>query len=224
MHVSSVNHVLLFYITPLPACTYYRNVSSSVHVGTLSQPFYTPVYHCLQYAKMEGESYHVTCSTGSTSCLEQYTRFVAIATYLIGPQHSLRYEGWLPTSSTICSSLRGDCCTESKVCFSAALPVVGAHKGLTPYPTQSRWMLALSLNKRLMRIWQCASVSYHNCDCNGVVKSGPLLRAILLLLHFNVKQSLQWLSQTRHTSSVYFDLWTTPVCSHGQVRVRVQFF
>jgi len=66
MHVSSVNHVLLFHTTPLPACTYCRNFSSSVHVGALSQPFYTPVYHCLQYAKMEGESYHVTHGTGST--------------------------------------------------------------------------------------------------------------------------------------------------------------
>ena len=224
MHVSSVNHVLLFHTTPLPACTYCRNFSSSVHVGALSQPFYTPVYHCLQYAKMEGESYHVTCSTGSTSCLEQYTRFVAIATYLIGPQHSLGYKGWLPTSYTIHLSLRGDCCTESKVCFSAALPVVGAHKGLTPNPAHSRWMLALSLNKRLMSLWQCASVSYHDCDCTGAVKSGPLLGAVLCLLHFNMKQSLQRLSQTKHTISVYFDLWATPVCSHGQVRVRVQLF
>ena len=72
MHVSSVNHVLLFHITPLPACTYCGNFSSSVHVGALSQPFYTPVYHHLQYAKTEGESYHVTYSTGSkhmSSCL-----------------------------------------------------------------------------------------------------------------------------------------------------------
>jgi len=79
MHVSSVNHVLLFYVT---ASTYCRNFSSSVHVGALSQPFYTPVNHCLQYVKMEGESYHVTHSTGSTSCLEQCTWFVSTATYL----------------------------------------------------------------------------------------------------------------------------------------------
>jgi len=70
MHASSVNHVLLFHTTPLPAYMYCRNFSNSVHVGALSQPFYTPVYHRLQYAKMEGESYHVSHSTGSTSsCL-----------------------------------------------------------------------------------------------------------------------------------------------------------
>ena len=67
MHVSSVNHVLPFHTTPLPACTYCANFSSSLHVGALSQPFYTPVYHRLQYAKTEGECYHVTHSTGSTS-------------------------------------------------------------------------------------------------------------------------------------------------------------
>ena len=64
------SHVLLFHTTPLPVCMYCGNFSSSVHVGALSQPFHTPVYHRLQYAKTERESYHVTHSTGSTSlCL-----------------------------------------------------------------------------------------------------------------------------------------------------------
>jgi len=64
-------------------------------------------------------------------------------------------------------------------------------------------MLALSLNKRLMNLWQFASVSYHDCDCNGVVKSGPLLRAVLLTTLEQSKWVLeQWQLSLRSTPGI----------------------
>ena len=55
----------------------------------------------------------------SLEAVEQRTWFVGTATYLIGPPHSLGYEGWLPTSylhSTFVTK-KWPLCTESKVCF-----------------------------------------------------------------------------------------------------------
>jgi len=40
-------------------------------------------------------------------------------------------------------------------------------------------------------------VSYHDCDCNGVVKSGPLLRAVLLT---TLEQSKRVLAQWQPSS------------------------
>ena len=60
------------------------------------------------------------------------------AMYQIGPLHSLRYEGCLPTSYTLHSSLNMIAVQKARFVFSAVFPVVKAHKGLTPNPTHGR--------------------------------------------------------------------------------------
>jgi len=91
------------------------------------------IFHVEHFWNDPNVSLHIAINPWELYCIIYPSRlwnarFVDIAPYLIGPQHSLGYEGWLPTSYTIHLSLRGDYCTESKVCFSAALPVVSAHK------------------------------------------------------------------------------------------------
>jgi len=102
----------------------------------------------------------------SLEAVEQRTWFVGTAMYLIGPQHSLGYEGWLPTSYILRSSLRSYCCTESKVCILCALLCTSCqtHKGLTSNPTHSRWTLVLSSNKQKMNLWRSTSVGYQCSD------------------------------------------------------------
>ena len=46
-------------------------------------------------------------------------------------------------------------------------------------------------------------MSYHDCDCNGVVKSGPLLRAVLLTTLEQSKRVLaQWQLSPRSTPGI----------------------